>query len=65
MSTHAITLLGYAVIVAVGATLEVVARRGTTSVPTLDTLVRWTLRSRSGRIALLASWAWMGLHFLG
>jgi len=65
MSTHAITIVGYFVIVLTGMILEIVARRGTNTIPTLDTVVRWVLRTRSGRIGLFAAWAWMGLHFLG
>lgn len=65
MSTHAITIFGYGVIVLVGAALELKARRGSPAIPRLDTVVRWTLRTRSGRIGLFAAWAWMGLHFLG
>jgi hypothetical protein len=65
MSTHTITIIGYCVIVLAGLTLELVARRGVKAIPTLDDVVRWTLRTRSGRIGLFAAWAWMGLHFLG
>ena len=32
--------------------------------PTIDTVIRWTLRTHSGRIALFAALAWLGLHFL-
>jgi Family of unknown function (DUF6186) len=65
MSTHTITLIGYCVIAAIGVMLEIFAHRPGSSVPRLDTLVRWVLRTRSGRIGIFAAWAWMGLHFLG
>ncbi len=64
MSRHDITVLGFIVIALAGVALEVFARR-TGIVPTIDTAIRWTLRTNSGRIALFAVWAWLGLHFLG
>jgi len=60
-----ITIVGYCVIVVTGLTVEARARRGSPVIPRLDTVVRWVLRTRSGRIGLFAAWAWMGLHFLG
>ncbi len=65
MSSRLITLLGYGVLACGGVTLGVAAHRGTSTIPTFDTLVRWALRTRSGRIGVFAAWAWMGLHFLG
>jgi hypothetical protein len=65
MSTHALTLAGYVVIALLGIGIEILARRPDSAVPRLDTVVRWVLRTRSGRIGVFAAWAWMGLHFLG
>ena len=64
MSRHDITIIGFAVIALSGVALEVFARR-TGKPPTIDAVIRWTLRTHSGRIALFAAWAWLGLHFLG
>jgi len=64
MSWRAVTLFGYSAVVVAGLTLEVVAHR-TGSIVTFDGLVRSLLRTRSGRIALFAAWAWLGVHFLG
>jgi hypothetical protein len=65
MSSRTITLLGYTVIIASGVTLGVATHLREMSVPTFGTMVRWALRTRSGRIGVFAAWAWMGLHFLG
>jgi hypothetical protein len=65
MNTHVITLLGYGVIALGGVSLEVIAHRPDSPVPRLNTVVCWALRTRSGRVALFAAWAWLGLHFLG
>jgi len=64
MSWRTVTLVGYTVIAIAGLTLEVVARR-TGTIATFDELIRRLLRTRSGRIALFAAWAWLGVHFLG
>lgn len=64
MISRSVTLTGYVVFIVVTVVVEIVARRSET-VPTMDRLVRWILRTRSGRVALWAGWAWLGLHFLG
>lgn len=65
MSSHDLTLAGYAVILICGLAVEMLARHPGSVVPTLSDLVRWVLRTRSGRIGIFAAWAWLGLHFLG
>lgn len=65
MSSHAITLIGYGVILLGGIALDRASRRPGSSIPTLDRMVAWTLHTRSGRIGLFSAWAWLGLHFLG
>lgn len=64
MSRHDVIVIGFAVIALGGVALEMLARR-TGAMPTIDAVLRWTLRTHSGRIALFATWAWLGLHFLG
>jgi hypothetical protein len=65
MSWRLTTLLGYGLVTLAGGIVEMAGRRGATSIPTLDQTLRWVLQTRSGRIAIFAAWAWMGLHFLG
>jgi hypothetical protein len=65
MNWRMATLIGYVLVAAVGGIVEMVGRRGTASVPTVDQVLRWVLQTRSGRIAVFAAWAWLGLHFLG
>ncbi len=64
MSSREITLIGYVVIILFGVGVEIYARR-TEAIPTVGVAFRWALQTHSGRIALFAAWAWMGLHFLG
>jgi len=64
MSNRDITLLGYALIVSVGLILGVVSHQ-TRFLARVGDVFEWILGTRSGRIALFAAWAWLGLHFLG
>lgn len=66
MSSHAVTLIGYGVIVVGGAAVEIAARRRReASRLTFDQILTWALHTRSGRLGVFAAWAWLGLHFLG
>jgi hypothetical protein len=63
MSARAWTLSVYGVIVLAGAVLHVLGRRPGSRIPTLGDVVRLATSSRSGRVGLVAGWAWFGLHF--
>ncbi len=63
MNAHNLTVLGYAVILLAGISLELLARTGRTAIPTLSELLSRATRVRSGRVAVIAAWAWLGLHF--
>jgi hypothetical protein len=65
MNWRTATLIGYALVAVTGGIVEMIGRRGRASVPTVDQALRWVLQTRSGRIAIFAAWAWLGLHFLG
>jgi len=63
MDSRAVTVLGYVAFVAAGAVLQVVALRPGSRIPTLGSVVSRAMRTRSGRVAIVAGWAWLGLHF--
>jgi hypothetical protein len=63
MSSHAITVAGFLLIFLTGLALEWRARRGASRIPTIDTLLRRAMQTRSGRVGVVAAWAWLGLHF--
>ena len=63
MSSHAVTVTVYSAIVLAGVVLHVVGRSAASRVPSLGDMVRLVTSSRSGRIGLVAGWAWLGLHF--
>ncbi len=63
MSSHEATLPGYTLIVSTGFGPGILAHRST-AIPTLGEVTDWVLQTRSGRIALFATWAWLGLHLV-
>ena len=63
MSSHAITLWGYLLLVLAGVGVELAARRPGSRVPGLGVVLGRVMSSRTGRLAVMAGWAWLGLHF--
>ena len=63
MSSHDITVLGFAIILAALLGTEVTARTGRAGVPTFTQVVTRVMRTRTGRVGVLVGWAWLGLHF--
>ncbi|HTY72321.1 MAG TPA: DUF6186 family protein [Actinomycetes bacterium] len=63
MTWRELTILGYLVIVGAGVALEVVSRRPDSKLPSFELLLSRVMRTRSGRVSVLAAWTWVGLHF--
>lgn len=63
MRSHDFALLVYATLVAVAFLVELLARRERSRIPSLSTLFRNVMRTRTGRVGIMAGWAWVGLHF--
>jgi hypothetical protein len=63
MSSHAITVAGYVAIAWAGLVLIWLSHRAGSRVPTFSTVVGRLARSRTGRVGVIAGWAWLGLHF--
>jgi len=62
MSTHAITVSGFIAIALAGCALAFLSYRPGSSVPRFSTVVERVARSRTGRVGVVAGWAWLGLH---
>ena len=62
MSSHDITVAGYAVLAAVGLALEALSRRPHSPVPSFGAALTRAMRTRSGRVGIVAAWAWFGMH---
>jgi hypothetical protein len=63
VNSHDATVAGYLILLAVGVTIQIASRRRAVPAPPLGAVVRQAMRGRPGRIALIAGWAWLGLHF--
>ncbi len=63
MTPHDATIAFYATLVVVGLCLEFVALRPGSRFPTFGAVIGRIGHTRSGRVGLLAGWAWLGLHF--
>jgi len=63
MSAHAVTMAGYLVLAATGLGLEVASRRPDSRVPSIRVVLGRIMSTRAGRLAVMAGWAWLGLHF--
>ena len=63
MSSHDFAVLVYVAILASAFLLELLSRRERSRIPSLSTLFRKVMRTRPGRVGIMAGWAWLGLHF--
>jgi hypothetical protein len=64
VSTHAFTVVGY-ILIALGAlVLQLFSYRENSRIPSLGTAFSRIMRTRSGRVGIMAGWVWLGLHFL-
>ncbi len=63
MSGTAVSGLAVAVLLAVAVALEVRARRRPDAATAGESLAA-AMRTTPGRVAVLLTWAWLGVHFL-
>ncbi|HYT26101.1 MAG TPA: DUF6186 family protein [Actinomycetota bacterium] len=63
MSSHDVTVAGYLLVASAGVGVELLSSREGSRIPTLGTLLSRVMRTRSGRVGVIAGWAWIGVHF--
>jgi hypothetical protein len=63
MTSRDLTIAVYVLIALVGVGLQVASYGRRSRIPSLSTLFRSVMRTRSGRLGVIAGWAWLGLHF--
>ena len=63
VSSRTITITGYLVVVLALVALETTASFKGSGVPPFRVILGRIMHARSGRVGLLAAWAWLGLHF--
>ena len=63
MSSRDITIAGYAAFVAIALGLHVWGSTGRSRIPSFGVVLSRAMRTRSGRVGIVAGWVWVGLHF--
>jgi hypothetical protein len=63
MSTRAITIAGFAIVIAAMFTLELLGRRRGSRIPTVGQWLGYLMRPRIGRVLILLGWWWLGWHY--
>lgn len=63
MAARVITEVGFAAFFVIGIALQLLAMRPGSRVPTLGAVITRAMRTRSGRVGIIAGWVWLGLHF--
>jgi Family of unknown function (DUF6186) len=62
MTSHYLTIAGYLGFLAAGIALNLLAHRRRSKIPTMGAIFSRIMYSRTGRIAVIAWWAWLGMH---
>jgi hypothetical protein len=63
ISTRAVTIAGFAVVIAAMIALELLARRPGSKIPTIGQWLGYLMRPRLGRALVLLAWWWLGWHY--
>jgi len=63
MSSHDLTLAVYGLICLVGVGMQFRSYSPRSRIPPLGDVFGWAMRTRSGRVGIVAGWVWLGLHF--
>lgn len=62
--TRAITIAGYVAVIVAAIAVDVAARRGVGRLEPLSDTIAAAMSDRTIRIAVVATWWWIGWHFL-
>jgi hypothetical protein len=63
MTTRAITIIGFLVVIAALIALEMLGRRKTNNIPRLGEWLGWVMGPRAGRALVPLGWLWLGWHY--
>ena len=63
MNWREFTIGGYAMLAFTLVAFQLASRRPDSRIPPLSSSLGRVMATRSGRVAVLAAWAWLGLHF--
>jgi Family of unknown function (DUF6186) len=63
MNSHDVAVLGYLLVAVAMIVLQGLSMRKDARIPSLGSVFSRVMRTRSGRVGVMAGWAWLGLHF--
>jgi len=63
MSSHDFAIAVYLSFALAALVLELLSSHPGSRIPSLGSALRRAMRTRSGRVGVIAGWAWLGLHF--
>ena len=63
MNSHDFTVAVYLLIALALVALEVASRGSRSRIPSIGALFSRAMRTRAGRVGVMAGWVWLGLHF--
>ena len=63
VSTRAVTIAGFAIVIAAMIGLQILARRPESKIPTMGQWLGYLMRPRIGRALVLLVWWWLGWHY--
>ncbi|MCI0687183.1 MAG: DUF6186 family protein [Sporichthyaceae bacterium] len=64
MTSHNLTVAGFATILLAFVLVDALARRPGSRIPTLSDLLAFVMRTWPGRVGVLFFWWWFGWHFI-
>lgn len=64
MSSRDLTIAAYGAVLAVAVTVQLLAMREGSGLPTLGRVLNWALRRRSTQLGMLVVWWWVGWHWV-
>jgi hypothetical protein len=63
VTSHDLSVAVYLLFVLAGLGLQFLSTREGSRVPPIGTLFGRAMRTRSGRVGIVAGWVWVGMHF--
>ena len=63
MNSHDVAVMVYVLFAGFMLVLQGLSLRRNSRIPSLGTVFSRVMRTRSGRVGIMAGWAWLGLHF--
>jgi len=63
LNSHDVTVAVYFLFAIAALVLQALSLRRDSKIPSLGTVFSRVMRTRSGRVGVMAGWVWLGLHF--